>query len=145
MSDVRRARWSDLDATTAHDILRLRVDVFVVEQACPYPEIDGRDLDPETEHVWVPAVGLPVAAYLRVLAEPDGVRRVGRVVTARAARGRGLAAHLMDDVVARHGGATLVLDAQSPLVGWYGRFGFEPAGPEFVEDGIPHVPMGRRP
>ena len=90
------------------------------------------------------ADGLPVAAYVRVLTEPDGVRRVGRVVTARPARGRGLAALLVDDVLARHGHEDLVLDAQSPLVGWYARFGFEPAGPEFVEDGIPHVPMRRQ-
>ena len=144
MTTVRRARWTDLDPTTAHDILRLRVDVFVVEQACPYPEIDGRDVEPATEHVWVGGAGLAVAAYLRVLFEPDGVRRVGRVVAAPAARGQGFARLLMDDVLARHGEAPLVLDAQSPVAPWYAAFGFEPTGPEFLEDGIPHVPMRRQ-
>ncbi|MFP5336089.1 MAG: GNAT family N-acetyltransferase [Actinomycetes bacterium] len=143
MSDVRRAAWAELDPATLHEIVRLRVDVFVVEQGCPYPELDGRDVEPATEHVWVAAPGLPVAAYLRVLAEPDGARRVGRVVTAPGARGAGLAASLVEDVLARHGHRPIVLDAQSYLTAWYERFGFTVAGPEFVEDGIPHVPMRR--
>ena len=141
---VRRAAWADLDPATLHDLVRLRVDVFVVEQRCPYPELDGRDTDAGTEHVWTAATGIPVAAYLRVLAGDDGTRRIGRVVTDVRARGRGLAARLVADVVARHGDHDLVLDAQSHLAGWYARLGFSPDGEEFVEDGIPHVPMRRR-
>ena len=143
MTDVRRAAWTELDPVTLHEIVRLRVDVFVVEQKCPYPELDGRDVETGTEHVWTPLENLSVAAYLRVLAEPDDVRRVGRVVTHPAARGLGLAGRLVDDVVARHGDRPIVLDAQSYLVEWYGRFGFVATGPEFLEDGIPHVPMRR--
>ncbi len=92
--------------------------------------------------------GEPVGAYLRVLLEPSGQRRVGRVVTAPAARGRGLSGLLVAAVVAEHGGpggSVLVLDAQAHLEGWYARFGFAAAGPAFVEDGIPHVPMRRPP
>ena len=145
-----RSAWSDLDPVTAYAVLRLRVDVFVVEQACPYPELDGRDLEPTTEHLWLPGPGgEPVGAYLRVLAGPAeqdaGVRRVGRVVTAASARGHGLAGLLVDDVVARHGDGVLVLDAQAHLERWYTRWGFAPSGPPFVEDGIPHVPMRRSP
>ena len=154
-------RWVDLEPATAYAIARLRVDVFVVEQRCPYPELDGRDLEPDAEHRWVAdtgdaggvqdggaggggagAVGT-VLAYLRVLAEDDGARRVGRVVTAPSARGRGLSALLMEAVVADHGAGGLVLDAQAHLAGWYARFGFAVDGPGFVEDGIPHVPMRR--
>ncbi len=129
--------------------------MFVVEQECPYPELDGRDLEPAAEHRWVEAgcdeagvrgrAGAAVLACLRGLAEPDGEARVGRVVTAPAARGRGLAAALMDRVVDDHGGAVVVLDAQAHLAHWYARWGFEADGPGFVEDGIPHVPMRRRP
>lgn len=147
---IRRAALRELDAPTLHAIARLRVDVFVVEQACPYPELDARDAEPGTEHVWhtgdgVPRDGdlVPVAAALRVLVEPAGARRIGRVVTAPHARGRGLAGVLLQDVVRRHGGADLVLDAQAHLAGWYGRHGFTVEGPEFLEDGIPHVPMRR--
>jgi ElaA protein len=142
---VRRAAWAELDPATLHDIVRLRVDVFVVEQACAYPELDGRDVEPATEHVWVAEQGVPVAAYLRVLAEPDGARRVGRVVTHPSARGRGLAAVLVGDVTSRHGEGPIVLDAQAHLASWYARLGFRVTGPEFLEDGIPHVPMLRDP
>ena len=141
---LRVAAWADLDPITLHDIVRLRVDVFVVEQHCPYPELDGRDLEATSEHVfWQDDLG--VAAYLRVLAEPDGAARIGRVVTRPDARGAGLAARLVADVVARHGERPLVLDAQAHLIGFYARYGFRPTGPQFLEDGIPHVPMRRDP
>ncbi|UER54107.1 GNAT family N-acetyltransferase [Kineosporiaceae bacterium SCSIO 59966] len=145
MRRVRRAAWSELDPSTLHAIVRLRVDVFVVEQQCPYPELDGRDVEAGTEHVWIADDGLAVASYLRVLAEPDDVRRVGRVVTHPAMRGRGLAEVLVRDVLARHDERPVVLDAQAHLTGWYARFGFTATGPEFLEDGIPHVPMRRDP
>ncbi len=65
--------FGELTARQWHDIVRLRIEVFVVEQRCPYPELDGRDIEPTTRHCWVPgaAVGLselPVAAYARALA-----------------------------------------------------------------------------
>ena len=140
---VRRGPWTGLDPLTLHDVVRLRVDVFVVEQECAYDELDGRDVEPTTEHVWVSWGGRPVAAYLRVLLEPDGSRRVGRVVTHPEARGAGLAALLVDDVVERYGDGTIVLEAQERLAPWYARWGFRPTGPTYVEDGIVHVPMRR--
>ncbi|HEX5534387.1 MAG TPA: GNAT family N-acetyltransferase [Actinomycetales bacterium] len=141
---IHVAAWRDLDPLTLHDIVRLRVDVFVVEQACPYPELDGRDVEPGTEHVWWADSGeLRVDAYLRVLAEPGGGRRIGRVVTRPEARRRGLSTLLVRDAVQRHGHEEIVLDAQSYLVCYYATFGFAPTGPEFIEDGVPHVPMRR--
>ncbi len=145
------ARWRDIDPSTAYAIARLRVDVFVVEQECPYPELDGRDLEPGAEHRWLEAdagdgsAGAPVLACLRVLEEPDGSARIGRVVTAPAARGAGLSGVLMDGAVMDHGGAAIVLDAQAHLAHWYARWGFAADGPGFLEDGIPHVPMRRQP
>jgi ElaA protein len=136
-------RFDELTALEFHDLVRLRTDVFVVEQACPYPELDGRDVEPSTEHHWIAGGGLTVACYARTLSDPGGVVRIGRVVTARAARSRGLAALMMRVLIDRHGDAPLVLDAQSHLAGWYATFGFARAGDEFVEDGIPHLPMRR--
>jgi ElaA protein len=136
-------RFDELTTLEFHDLVRLRTDVFVVEQACPYPELDGRDVEPGTEHHWIVDGGLPVACYARTLHDAGGVVRIGRVVTAPAVRGRGLAAIMMRALVDRHGDAPLVLDAQSHLAEWYRSFGFAPAGDEFVEDGIPHVPMRR--
>ncbi|MGD8201919.1 GNAT family N-acetyltransferase [Ornithinimicrobium sp. W1679] len=139
---VRAARLVDLDPVTLHDLLRLRVDVFVVEQECAYPELDGRDADGTTEHLWVEADGTPVAT-LRLLTDGDGARRIGRVATARGHRGQGYADALVREALRRSGGAEVVLDAQTYLEGWYARFGFVRTGPDFVEDGIPHLPMGR--
>jgi ElaA protein len=132
--------FGQISARELHDILRLRVDVFVVEQGCAYSELDGRDIEAGTRHVWV-ADGDGVRAYLRVLDDGDS-RRIGRVVTLAAARGEGLAARLVDHAVATTTGPW-ALDAQSHLEQWYEARGFRVDGPEFLEDGIPHVPMRR--
>jgi ElaA protein len=138
----RTARFAELDAATLYALLRLRVDVFVVEQRCAYPELDGRDVEPQTVHVWLDDDGQP-AAYLRILTEPDGARRIGRVCTDPRRRGGGLAARLLDVALREVGAAPSVLEAQSHLVGFYRRAGYRECGPEYVEDGIPHVPMRR--
>jgi ElaA protein len=135
-----------IDPLTLYAILRLRVEVFVVEQSCPYPELDGRDVEPDAELHWA-TDGQEVLATLRVLRDADSALRVGRVATAPAARSGGVASQLMREALRRCAeldpSAPVVLDAQAHLAGWYARFGFEVAGVEFEEDGIPHVPMRR--
>ena len=135
-----------IDPLTLYAILRLRVEVFVVEQTCPYPELDGRDLEPRAELFWV-TDGPEVLATLRMLHDADGALRIGRVATAPTARSRGVASTLMREALQRCAeldpAAPVVLDAQSHLAGWYARFGFHIVGQEFEEDGIPHVPMRR--
>ena len=144
---------ADLDAGTLYRILQLRVDVFVVEQQCPYRELDGRDLEPGTRWLWA-TDGDAVLATLRILREDRTTARIGRVATAPAARAGGIGTVLMRQALAAldsdaesaadlGAGIEVVLDAQSPLVAWYQRFGFEPDGAEFVEDGISHLPMRR--
>jgi ElaA protein len=72
----------------------------------------------------------------------DGdVQRIGRVVTAKTARGAGLAGRLLEHALEIIGNRPSVLDAQSYLVGFYAKYGYQPTGPEFLEDGIPHTPM----
>ena len=61
---VQRAGFADIDRVVLHDVLRLRSDVFVVEQACVYPDLDGIDIDPSTTHWWIEEHGA-VVAYLR--------------------------------------------------------------------------------
>jgi ElaA protein len=139
---VRVLAFDDLDARMAYDVWRLRLDVFVVEQACPYPDLDGRDLEPGTRHVLLTGGDGALQGYLRLL-DDGGVARIGRVVLAPAARGRGLADQLVRAALAESAGREVVLDAQSPLAGWYAGFGFEVSGPEFLEDGIAHLPMRR--
>ncbi|HTF09158.1 MAG TPA: GNAT family N-acetyltransferase [Asanoa sp.] len=140
--EIRVAPFADLDTTTLYALLRLRCEVFIVEQEAAYLDIDGRDTEPATRHIWVAQAGTPVA-YLRVLAEPDGGLRIGRVVVAKVARGAGVAGRLMDAALAFVGARPSVLDAQSHLADFYARYGYKISGDGFVEDGIPHVPMAR--
>ena len=132
---------AELDPVTLYRLLALRAEVFVVEQRCAYLDPDGRDLEPGCRQVWFEDDG-EVLATRRALPEPGGGTRIGRVVTAPAARGRGLAGELVAHVLDAHPGPW-VLHAQAHLAGWYGDFGFEVEGDEFDDDGIPHVPMRR--
>lgn len=135
------ASFAELTTRQLHDLLRLRVDVFVVEQECAYPELDGRDTEPGTEHLWV-EVGDEVAACVRIL-EGDGCAIIGRVATARGHRGQGYAAQLVQRALDRIGERRTEIGAQTYLEGWYARFGFVRSGEDYVEDGIPHLPMTR--
>jgi len=136
------AGFAELTPSLLYALLRLRIDVFVVEQRCPYPDLDGRDLEPGTRHIWLADGAVPVA-YLRMLKEPDANVRIGRVCVARVARGRGLARALLAHALDLAGPRTCVLAAQAHLAGFYASLGFQPTGPEFDDDGIPHVPMRR--
>ncbi|RBY88069.1 GNAT family N-acetyltransferase [Blastococcus sp. TBT05-19] len=141
---LRRASFADLTPFEVYRLCRLRVDVFVVEQECPYPELDGRDLEPATEHLWFADDDGEVLATIRVL-DDGGSRAIGRVATAVGARGRGLAARLIEAALASYGDGPLTMGAQAHLESWYARFGFRVSGPGYLEDGIPHVPMRREP
>ncbi|MFP5372888.1 MAG: GNAT family N-acetyltransferase [Actinomycetes bacterium] len=140
---LRRARFAELTPFELYGLCRLRVDVFVVEQQCPYSELDGRDPEPSTVHLWFEEDGA-VLATIRVLQDGE-TRAIGRVATAASARSRGLAARLMAEGIALCGDAAITLGAQAHLETWYERFGFRRSGPGYVEDGIPHVPMRREP
>jgi ElaA protein len=131
----------NLDVVTLHEILRLRQDVFVVEQECAYDDIDGRDLEPGTVQFW--AGSGSVDSTLRLLREPDGTERIGRVATAAHARGQGLGAALMTAAIAESRSERIAINAQAHLGEWYARFGFVRSGDDFVEDAIPHTPMVR--
>ena len=138
---VRAASFDDLDARTAYDLWRLRQQVFVVEQASPYPDLDGRDLEATTVHLLLLEDDALVGCA-RLLDDGDAMR-VGRVVVAPPARGRGLATLLVDEAMRLVGDRVARLDAQTGLTGFYASYGFVVTGPEFDEDGVLHVPMER--
>jgi ElaA protein len=145
-----------LDPRTLYQLLALRSDVFVVEQHCAYRELDGRDLEPDARMIWAERDGV-VIATLRLLIDPDGALRIGRVATTPTARSGGVATQLMEralelaearvlspaDRPADPRSRRIVLDAQVQLEHWYERFGFARCAPPHDEDGIPHVPMAR--
>ena len=135
------AAFAELPERTAYEVWRLRQQVFVVEQDCPYPDLDGRDLEEATRHVVLLEDDV-VVGTLRVL-DDGGWARIGRVAVAPEARGRGLAARMMDEAMALCGDREVRLDAQTGLTAFYAGYGFEVTGPEFDEDGVRHVPMRR--
>ena len=144
---LRRSPFAELTPFEVYDLARLRVDVFVVEQECAYPELDGRDVEPATVHLWFEAegpAGPEIVATIRVLDDGDS-RVIGRVATATEFRGRRLAERLIEEGIALCGPVPITLGAQAHLESWYERFGFRRSGPGYVEDGIPHVPMRREP
>jgi len=138
--------FSALTTRELHDLLRLRIDIFVVEQRCAYAEADGRD--PAATHVLGHGPDGSLLAYARVLPpEAGGVPRVGRVVVRADMRGQGIAHALMNEVLttlkAAHGSCRSKLSAQAPLQGYYARHGYRTVSAEYDWDGIPHVDMVR--
>jgi ElaA protein len=142
---LKRSWAQDLDTATLYQLLKLRVEVFVVEQKCAYPELDGLDLLPETRHLWLDDEG-EVISTLRLSEEhDDGVKsfRIGRLCTAVPARGHGYTTRLLKAALAEVGSATVRLNAQTYLMDMYTKHGFKPDGEEFDDDGIMHLPMRR--
>ncbi|MCW2604927.1 MAG: hypothetical protein JWN61_3062 [Pseudonocardiales bacterium] len=142
---VHEAPALALPPATLYNILRLRSEVFVVEQECAYVDIDGRDLEERAVQLWIARDG-QILATLRLLWDGPRAARIGRVATATSARSAGLAARLMEralKLAEADRAETVVLDAQARLEPWYARFGFVRSGPNFLEDNIDHVPMTR--
>ena len=140
--------FAQLGVERLHTVLRHRVEVFVVEQRCAYPELDG--LDPSALHLmaWD---GEALRAYARLL--PPGLKApspvIGRVLTTADARGRGLGHALLAQAVhaceTHWPGQGITLFAQAHLQGFYARAGFAGVGEIFDEDGIPHREMHKTP
>ncbi len=139
---------TELSAQQLYAILRLRAEVFVVEQQCVYLDVDGQDLLGDTCHLmaWQEE---QLVAYLRLLdpIQQGGNVVIGRVVTAPSIRSRGigreLMVHALEHAEKKWPGQPIYLSAQAHLQGYYGRYGFEPVGAMYLEDGIPHIGMRR--
>jgi ElaA protein len=131
-----------ITAAQLYPLLVLRSAVFVVEQESIYEDLDGRDLLPSTVHVWWQPDDEP-HGYLRLLSDPDGTHRIGRVCTVKKARGAGLGALLMKAAMERIGDDAAVLEAQTYATNFYARFGFVSEGEPYIEDGIEHITMRR--
>ncbi|MBE6867026.1 MAG: GNAT family N-acetyltransferase [Ruminococcaceae bacterium] len=135
-------KFDRLTPREVYEILRIRTAVFVVEQECPYQEVDGTDYD--SLHVWLEE-GDEIVAYLRIF-EKDATAntvQIGRVLSKR--RGEGLGAkvleHGLEAAKIEMGADSVFIEAQTYALPFYAKFGFEVCGEEFLEDGIPHTPM----
>ncbi|AZD11036.1 N-acetyltransferase ElaA [Pseudomonas chlororaphis] len=139
---------TDLGKEQLYAILQLRTEVFVVEQKCAYQDVDGQDLEGDTCHLmaWDDD---QLVAYLRLLdpTSQGGDVVIGRVVIAPQARGKGLGHELMERALKqaqkRWPQIPIYLSAQAHLQGYYGRYGFNVVGEEYLEDDIPHIGMRR--
>ncbi|WP_088006137.1 GNAT family N-acetyltransferase [Indiicoccus explosivorum] len=137
-------RFSELSAPLLYEILKLRVDVFVVEQNCPYPEIDG--LDPDCVHITAIEDG-KVRAYARLV--PGGMKNnlpaIGRVIVTPGTRGTGLGRELVrrcvDFILEEWKEDRIFLQGQAHLKSFYESFGFRQVSEVYDEDGIPHIDM----
>lgn len=140
--------WSELTIEELYEILKLRTDVFYVEQKVDESELDRRDTEGTTDHLWIAGENGDVAAYLRVLRDEvaeygDAHRLPGRVVVGPSYRGRGFAQLLLSRVVELYGSESMLLHSQSYITGLYAAFGFVAVGDEFMEAGIAHRTMYR--
>lgn len=138
----------DLTTQQVYDLLALRSRVFVVEQSCPYLDVDGQDLSGDTCHLLAYQEDA-LLAYLRLLdpATLGGDVVIGRVVIAPEARGTGLGHQLMERALQscteRWPGLPIYLSAQAHLQGYYGRYGFSAVTEVYLDDDIPHIGMRR--
>lgn len=144
---VVQKSWDELTTDELYSLVKLRTGVFYLEQRVDDEELDNRDQEPATEHLWI-ADDRGTAAYLRVLVDTvashlDARHVVGRVVVRADRRGEGLARALIARVLEQHGHESIMLHAQQYIAPLYADFGFEEFGDVYVEAGIPHLSMYR--
>ncbi|MCB0497834.1 MAG: GNAT family N-acetyltransferase [Cyclobacteriaceae bacterium] len=142
MSTIHIKLFKELTLRELYSFLKLRTDIFVVEQNCPYPELDGAD--EKAIHLYIKEDDT-VIAYLRIIPSKTGTARIGRVVTKIEHRGKGLSSQLMkramEYIREHYPEDTMILSAQEHLQDYYGSFGFKAVSEVYLEDGIPHVDM----
>lgn len=137
--------FTDLSITELYDLLRLRSAVFVVEQNCPYQDVDGKDKN--GLHLFA-YYNSDFIAYARILKKGIAYKdyvSIGRVVVAPHLRSKGYGHQLMDEAIAvcRHyfPAETIKISAQSHLEEFYKTHHFVPTGETYLEDDIPHIGM----
>lgn len=136
--------FDQLSLQELYTILTLRTNVFVVEQACPYPEVDGKD--PNCLHL-LGTINGELVAYLRIL--PAGLRydkvSIGRVVIKPSHRGKGLGRLMMEQAIHcitnEWKESQIIIGAQAYLEKFYQSLGFEPVSEVYLEDDIQHLDM----
>lgn len=141
---INVSKFSSLKSSELYGILRLRAEVFVVEQNCPYQDLDDRDRD--SYQVWAEHEG-EVVGCLRVFMYDSIYAQIGRVVTSKKIRGRGWGLRLMEigirTVREHYGNVPIMIHAQTYATGFYEKAGFRISSEQFLEDGIPHYEMIR--
>ncbi len=142
--------FNQLSTDQLFDLLKLRVDVFIVEQHCPYPELDNKDKHSETLHVAAYSDTNEIIACARLLAPGLSYDEVsiGRFAVAETMRHQGLAEVLLNqclNAIDHHWpNKDIRISAQTYLKAFYEQFDFKTVSETYMEDGIPHIEMLKR-
>ncbi len=139
--------FEEFTVSELYAVLKARIDVFVIEQNCPYPDLDN--YDQKAVHIWAEENG-DVLAYCRIF--DKGIKydetSIGRVLTTEKGRGKSLGKLLIkyavDIIENRFHTSEIRISAQDYLLRFYGDFGFEDTGKKYLEDDIPHTEMIRK-
>ena len=139
--------YRDLNINEFHDIIALRIKVFVIEQNCPYQDLDGKDK--KAYLIFCRDGKGNIVSTARIL--PNGISypevSIGRVVVDESLRGTGVGHELIkksiDFIIAEFGQVPIVISAQQHLEKYYKKHGFIKNSDEYMEDGIPHIQMRR--
>ena len=137
-------KFRELTNTELYEILRLRQEIFIIEQACIYPDIDNNDEN--AYHLMAFDAGEMVGC-LRILGKGVTFQEasIGRVVVAKSRRGRGIAKEMMQQtmnfVVSELREKRIKISAQTYVIAFYEGLGFEVVSEQYAQDGIPHADM----
>lgn len=142
--------FNELSLTELYNILKLRSDVFVVEQRCIFLDIDDND---QNHYHCIGKIGEDIVATTRLFRKGqhyEDYQCIGRVCTSSKYRGKGLGRKLMEFSIKEcsrlfGNGEPIRIGAQAYLQEFYGSFGFCKCGDDYIEDDIPHIPMLRQP
>ena len=135
--------YNELSKDQFFDILKLRIEIFVVEQSCYYQELD--DEDKEAFHVSIYNNGIIVAVG-RIIPDLNNREvKIGRIAVKMNQRKKGLASSMMEDMLnfisKKYGDFSVLLSAQTYLIKFYQSYGFNEIGDTYLEDGIEHINM----
>lgn len=137
-------KFHELSVDDLYNFLKLRVDVFVVEQDCPYPDLD--DMDQEATHLFYKLPNGKIIGYLRILNKGVSCSEmaIGRVLVHHDYRKFKLGSKIINDAISyieSIGEISIRLSAQQHLKKFYCRLGFEQVSDMYLEDNIPHIEM----
>jgi len=142
--------FHQLNNALLYEIIKLRIDVFVVEQKCPYPELDNKDIDTQTLHVTAHQDS-KLIAYARILPPKLSYPEVsmGRFVVEKTLRHQGIGSKLLETCIEHiellWPDINIKISAQEHLKSFYKNFGFTQISNHYLEDGISHIAMQKEP
>lgn len=137
--------FTELNIHELYVMMILRQEVFIVEQDCPYMDSDGKDQ--KSHHLLGYNLDGNLVAYLRLVQPGISYKEIsfGRIVTSKNIRGKGVGKQLMEEGIRQsellYGRVANRISAQSYLIPFYKKFGFNSVGKEYLEDNIPHTEM----